>query len=101
MNDIAFGDMWSLVHLTAGILTCYIISLILHSPRYSWVVVPIAVLLHQVWEVFENTQPGIEMWHSLGYVDYVGDSVLNTIGDTFFFTLGCAVGVNGFRHSVQ
>ena len=89
-------DIWSIGHFFSGMLM--MASLLLPitvyfgvdiSNKYSGFVVVVLVFLHQMWEWFENSPIGISMFKlNLGFPDYQGDSLNNTIGDTASFVLG-------------
>jgi hypothetical protein len=99
MDDKHIVDKWSLIHFLSGIIMFYCIMYIFsisqkNESKYSTgTCVVLTVIIHQLWEWYENSTYGIKMVRKLGWPDYNGDSTNNTIGDTFFFTIGCLVGI--------
>ena len=97
-------DAWSIVHFSAGMLTTAGLAAIL--PCKKWVILFVAVMIHQMWELYENSDAGIKPWNTgrgkkifnstlcmksycpLAYEHYEGDSATNSAGDTVWFTLG-------------
>lgn len=91
-------DIWSLVHFVSGILLVYICRRIIQSSvkegessilENTGSVVVLAVILHQIHEIFTQTTPGQTFWKTVGFDDdYAGNT--NTTMDTLVFTLGVA-----------
>ena len=95
VTDKTLVDPWSLSHLVWGVLVSALTIMFmkkLQKEQHGFsvgVAIGMAVLLHQIFEVLENSQFGIRCAKSLGFPDYEGDSAMNTIGDTIWFTIGC------------
>jgi len=99
-------DWWSLIHYTSGAITMVVLQNLL--PWSKWVLLLIAILIHQLWELFENSDTGIAPWNKpstktffnerlcvkkfcpLSYQHYSGDTATNSASDTLFFALGAA-----------
>lgn len=99
VNDTVF-DWWSAIHFLFGIIIAAVLwRFIMISDRKLWYVFTISLILHQLWEIFENDPKTVDWWnHSnlksifsgtvLEYDTYVGDSSQNTAADTLLFMLG-------------
>ena len=102
---VAFFDFWSVLHFMGGVATTSVLS------RFKWVpwtTLLVAILIHQIWELYENSKAGTELWNTavvdtlfnqtlcvngecpLGYARYDGDHAINSASDTLFFALGSA-----------
>ncbi len=75
-------DIWSLLHLAIGFLATYALGM-------PWWV---AVLLHQLFEIWEQTRQFSRLWNALDSSGYYGDKATGTAWDTFFFVVGAALG---------
>jgi len=74
-------DEWSLVHFTSGYIigTMNIVGLIGFLG------------LHTLFEMWENSEVGIEYLQNFGFRIYYGDSKINILGDTISATAGFLV----------
>jgi hypothetical protein len=107
------GDTWS-SHNSQHLADPYLITHVLHGmvcygllawalPRLSvaWRLF-LAVVLEALWEVVENTEFIIQRYRSAtASLDYLGDTVANSMGDILGFMLGFALARRvGWRVSV-
>lgn len=78
-----FMDHYSLLHFAVGIV-CYFWGIPLH----------ISIMIHTIFEILENTKMGMYIINKFYY--WPGgkthaDTIINSVGDTFFFILGWIV----------
>lgn len=90
-------DIWSILHMTTGLI---VISILISLLGCKWYVFGTGVILHQIFELWENSQHGIDFWNKpniikvvdklpgLGFTEYAGDTATNSASDTLFFTFG-------------
>lgn len=80
-------DPYGLSHIEHGLILCAL--LVWLARRLSW---PwrfwIAVTVESLWEVIENTNFIIERYRQTGVLGYVGDTVVNSVGDIGMCALG-------------
>jgi len=83
-----FIDIYSLSHITHGILFYFLIQKT-NIPFFQKNGLYIAILLELIWEIFENTPYIINKYRKKEeYKEYKGDSIVNIIGDTLCMILG-------------
>jgi hypothetical protein len=87
-NSQHVADWYSFSHVVHGILFYFLAWLFL--PRSSvWLKLLIAVFLEAAWEIAENTPAIIERYRAATVsFDYVGDSIINSLGDTLAMIAG-------------
>lgn len=95
-GSVAFFDAWSVAHVMWGLIFVLVWiaarKLGSVSHRHSAAVsLLVTVLAHQLWEAYENSAGGVRLMRRAGERAYAGDSTINSIGDTFFCVLGCAL----------
>ena len=89
MNSQNICDTWSLIHYGSGVVTSGFF-------KFS---VPWAVVIHQLWEIGENSETMLKIAESMTksypiiskmmqWDTYTGDSPTNTASDTWFFMMG-------------
>ena len=75
---LVFFDGWSITHFLWG-----------YAAAKTQLFTPITFLLaHTIFEIWENTPEGIQWFQDYGFPRYKGDTLNNTLGDTFFAMLG-------------
>jgi len=89
-NSLRFGDAYSLLHLSFGILAFAALHALTSDGRWResaiWCFGFITFLL---WEAIENVPAVIALFNSsTGMASYTGDSILNAIGDVQFGAMG-------------
>jgi len=77
--DHSLLDQWSPMHAAAGTLQFVWLG------RWGYLS---NLVLHVLWECFENTNGVVYFFTQLGFPRYGGDSVLNSAGDLLSFSLG-------------
>ncbi len=92
-NSLRFGDAYSLLHLSFGILAFFALQALTSDGRWRqsamWCFGLITFLL---WEAIENVPAVIALFNSpAGMASYTGDSILNAIGDVHFGAVGFLV----------
>jgi hypothetical protein len=111
-------DSWSVGHFVCGsvfiVLLTSLLTLLVRKKETTnrsliWLLaLGLSVICHQFFEIYENTQQGHVFWNragvrtfftsvGFGYVEYSGDSAINSAGDTLFFTLGAIVSIYVFH----
>lgn len=87
-NSQHFADWYSPSHLIFGMLFYWLMwKTSRHWPR-GWLFVA-ATIASVGWEIAENLPPMIERFGETGLGQpYLGDSILNSVGDTFFALAG-------------
>ncbi|MBI1622376.1 DUF2585 family protein [Aquamicrobium zhengzhouense] len=87
-NSQHFSDHYSLLHAAFGIGLFRI--LVWLRPDWSMARLMVAVAASSaIWEVMENTPFIIERFAAFGSnLDYQGDSLVNSVGDTLFVLIG-------------
>ena len=86
-------DSWSFVHLVFGVIMLYICHQLIVSfwphgkliVKDRWRILVLAVIIHQLHELFTLTSAGVTFWQSMG-LEYEGNT--NTAMDTIFYVLG-------------
>ena len=87
-NSQHLGDAYSGSHVQHGLLF-YLIFWKFARGRSWWWRLNAALALEIVWEIWENTPFIINRYRQdTVSLDYVGDSILNSLGDTISCTLG-------------
>jgi hypothetical protein len=87
-NSQHFADPYSLTHVLHGILLCGVLALAGARLPWRWRFF-LAVLLEAAWEIFENTEFVIQRYREATLaLGYMGDSVVNSMGDVVFCALG-------------
>lgn len=83
-----FVDPYSLSHFLHGVIFFWALrALAPKSPLHARLVAAIA--LEMAWELLENSPPIIERYRQgTASLDYSGDTILNSLGDTLSMTLG-------------
>lgn len=75
-------DKWSVAHFSIWFL-------IGKSKMFT----PFTFLIaNVVWEIWENTDTGIQWWNDRGQTEYTGDSLLNSITDIMWGYIGFYLG---------
>lgn len=83
-----FIDPYSFTHMLHGVLWFWLISLVFRKMPTSWMYV-LAVTIECCWEMIENSPYIIERYRTVTIsLDYFGDSVINSISDVLFCSLG-------------
>ena len=102
-------DWWSFVHFLVGAMYGWVATRF-WSPHATTLV---GVVLHQVWELWENSESGKSVWNvpwvfnlfqnlgPLKFDEYHGDGALNSAADTLCFTLGLASVLYGNSNKVS
>ena len=73
-----FLDAWSFAHGAGGFLAAK-----------SGILTPFSFLLaHTLFELWENSEQGVQWFQNQGYPRYEGDTLTNSLGDTFFAMWG-------------
>ena len=80
-------DWYSLTHVLHGFWLYLLLWLLLPRAPFAARLV-LATFLEGAWEVIENTNFVIERYRATSSLDYFGDSVVNSIGDTFSMMIG-------------
>ncbi len=97
------GDTWSshnsqhlidpyvITHVLHGMVCCGLIAWVLPRLPVAWQLF-LGVLLEALWEVVENTDLIIQRYRAVtASLDYLGDTVFNSLGDILGFVLGFAL----------
>ncbi len=100
-NSQHLVDWFSFLHVTHGILTWPVFWLTSRHWPHGWLVL-MGLLTAAGWEVVENTSFVIEAFGpSPSGADYDGDSIVNSLSDMAFATLGFRLAMSlGWRGSV-
>src|SRR5262245_30206090 len=83
-----FVDPYSLTHVLHGVIFYWALRLLASrlAPRWAFVV---ALAIEMAWEILENSPWVIERYRShTASLDYRGDSVLNSLGDSLAASIG-------------
>jgi hypothetical protein len=84
-------DPYSLTHVLHGIIFYWLLRLALPNVALHWQLF-IAVAVEIGWELVENSAWVIERYRQQTVsLDYVGDSILNSVGDLVTMALGFAI----------
>ena len=78
----AFTDPWSLTHAGWGFIAA-------KSGLFNWFTF---LLAHTIFEIWENSEHGIQWFQDMGFPRYEGDTLLNSLGDTVWAMFGFWVG---------
>lgn len=89
-NSQHLFDWWTLTHIVHGFLFYGVLRLVFRRAP-PWTLALAAVLLEVAWEVWENTPFIVERYRTAGFVDYFGDSVVNSVGDVLGMLVGLAL----------
>ena len=83
-----FADPYSFTHILHGLIFYWFLGRLFPSFSIGKRFI-IAVLIEVAWEVLENSPPIIERYRAAtASLDYFGDSILNSLGDTVFCMVG-------------
>jgi hypothetical protein len=80
-------DWYSFTHVLHGFWLYLLLWLVLPRAPFAARLV-LATFLEGAWEVIENTNFVIERYRNTSSLDYFGDSVVNSLGDTFSMMIG-------------
>jgi hypothetical protein len=83
-----FLDIYSATHVLHGVLFYFLIWLVTRGRLSILAMLVVAVLLESLWEVFENSNYMIRRYQEASYAGYVGDSVINAVGDVATMVVG-------------
>lgn len=87
-NSQQIADWYTLSHFTHGILFYGLFWLVLRSMRFETRLI-LAVAVEAGWELLENSSFIIDRYRQATIaLGYTGDSVLNSVSDIAFMTLG-------------
>lgn len=87
-NSQMVADWYSLSHVVHGLLFYGMLWLVARGWPVGWRLVA-ATLIEATWEVVENSPPVIERYRgATAALGYVGDSILNSLGDVAFTLFG-------------
>ena len=75
-------DGWSFVHFGIG----YVAAKTNYFSAFSFLVA------HTIFELWENSEAGVQWYQDNGFPRYKGDALLNTHGDTVWAMLGYFAG---------
>ena len=112
-TSLGYIDIWSFIHLLTGYLFT---KLLLTTKLSNNFVIIVSVIIHQVFEILEANRLTIKNWKKfkefmykitpvpimnffevLGLFgkeqNYEGDSCINTVSDTIFYTIGVFIAV--------
>jgi hypothetical protein len=80
-------DWYSFTHVLHGFWLYFFIWFVLRRAPFAARLV-LAVFIEGAWEVVENTNFVIERYRGTASLDYDGDSVVNSLGDTVSMIIG-------------
>lgn len=84
-------DPYAFTHVLHGILEFWLLGLVFNRMPVSWRLV-LAVAIESIWEVAENSPFIIERYRTVTLsLDYFGDSIINSLADIAFCTIGFAI----------
>ncbi len=87
-NSQHFADPYSFTHVLHGVLLCGVLAWVGRRLSWAWRFF-LAVLAEAGWEMFENSAFVIQRYREATLaLGYMGDSVLNSMGDVVFCGLG-------------
>ncbi len=87
-NSQHFADPYSFTHVLHGVVLCGVLALAGARLSWGWRFF-LAVLLEAGWELLENTEFVIHRYREATLaLGYMGDSVINSMGDVVFCGLG-------------
>ena len=100
-NSQHLADPYSLTHLLHGLALCWIVVGLLPSAPSEFQF-GIAFVAESVWEITENSRFIIDRYREATIaLGYEGDSIVNSLGDLAFCSMGFLVAVRlGVRRSV-
>jgi hypothetical protein len=79
-------DRYSFSHITHGVLFYFIFENISFTKKHSLI---FTIIFELLWEWFENTPYTINKYRkNPEYNDYIGDSIINVMGDVIFTIIG-------------
>jgi len=81
------GDPYSLSHFLHGVIFFWFLRGVAPKTPLSARLV-VAVALEMAWELLENSPMVIERYRRTASLDYSGDTILNSVGDTLSMALG-------------
>jgi hypothetical protein len=85
------ADPYSLTHISHGLIFCVVLALVTRRWPAAWRLC-VAVALASGWEVLENSPFIIDRYRQETMsLDYLGDSVANSLGDILSCALGFAM----------
>jgi hypothetical protein len=88
-NSQQFVDWYSFTHLLHGFIGYGLVRLISRGKWPIGLCLVLTVFFEASWEVCENTRFVIERYRAATIsLDYYGDSILNSVSDILFCTLG-------------
>jgi hypothetical protein len=100
-NSQHLCDPYIITHVLHGMVCCGLIAWTLPRLAVAWQFF-LAVLFEALWEVVENTDFIIQRYRAVtASLDYLGDTVANSLGDILGFAFGFALARRlGLRASV-
>ena len=81
-----FADVWSLAHVSTGILLFHFLFGIFGKRHWWFAVITLGVAF--AWELLENNKWVQSQFRKYGFPDYYGDSKRNMIADQVFTLFG-------------
>ena len=80
-------DPYSLSHFLHGVIFFWFLRGVApKTPLHARLIAAIA--LEMAWELLENSPPIIDRYRQTASLDYAGDTILNSLGDTLSMALG-------------
>ena len=90
-NSQHLFDPYSFTHILHGILLVWLLRWLIPQSTIPWRL-SIALMLESAWEALENTEFIIQRYRSETVaIGYIGDSVINSLGDILCCAMGCAL----------
>lgn len=90
-NSQHLFDPYSFTHVLHGMLLCGLFAWLCPRLPFAWRLC-LAVSVEAIWEVVENTDLVIQRYRAVtASLDYLGDTVANSLGDILSFVVGVAI----------